>query len=63
MTDDSRLSTGVEGLDELLGGGLIPGTLTVVLGSTGIGKTQLGLQFAYAGRRQTSSMGRLRSFT
>ena len=37
------------GLDELLGGGLLPGTLTVVVGSTGIGKTQLGLQFAQAG--------------
>lgn len=36
-------------MDELLGGGLIPGTLTVVLGATGIGKTQLGLQYAHAG--------------
>lgn len=48
MTTDNkiRLTTGVPGLDELLGGGLIPGTLTVVMGSTGIGKTQLGIQFA-----------------
>ena len=45
----SRLSTGVPGLDERLGGGLIPGTLTVVVGASGIGKTQLGLQFAHAG--------------
>jgi KaiC/GvpD/RAD55 family RecA-like ATPase len=44
-----RQSTGVPGLDELLGGGLLPGTLTVVAGATGIGKTQLGLQFANAG--------------
>ena len=44
-----RQSTGVPGLDELLGGGLIPGTLTVVVGATGIGKTQLGVQFAQAG--------------
>ena len=29
-----RLSTGVPGLDDLLGGGLLPGTLTVVVGST-----------------------------
>jgi len=36
MSDNSRLSTGVEGLDELLGGGLLPGTLTVVVGSSGI---------------------------
>src|SRR5688500_3001765 len=45
-----RLATGVPGLDELLGGGLIPGTLTVVCGATGIGKTQLGVQFAACSR-------------
>lgn len=44
----SRHSTGVPGLDELLGGGLIPGTLAVAVGATGIGKTQLGLQFAHS---------------
>jgi KaiC/GvpD/RAD55 family RecA-like ATPase len=44
-----RQSTGVPGLDALLGGGLIPGTLTVVVGATGIGKTQLGVQYAQAG--------------
>ncbi len=37
------------GLDEQLGGGLLPGTLTVVVGASGIGKTQLGIQFAHAG--------------
>ena len=52
-----RLSTGVPGLDELLGGGLLPGTLTVVVGATGIGKTQLGLQFADAGLRQEGRRG------
>ena len=45
----ARLPTGVPGLDELLGGGLISGTLTAVVGATGIGKTQLGLQFGHAG--------------
>src|SRR6476646_1133754 len=53
----SRQSTGVTGLDELLGGGLIPGTLTVVVGATGIGKTQLGLQFANAGAAQENHRG------
>jgi KaiC/GvpD/RAD55 family RecA-like ATPase len=46
---DGRLSTGVPGLDQHLGGGLLPGTLTVVIGATGIGKTQFGIQFANAG--------------
>lgn len=32
----------------MLGGGLLPGTLTVVMGATGIGKTQLGVHFAAA---------------
>ena len=50
MTQDNRQSTGIEGLDALLGGGLLPGTLTVVVGATGIGKTQFGVQFADAGR-------------
>ncbi len=52
-----RLSTGIAALDEVLGGGLLPGTLTVVVGSAGIGKTQLGLQFLHAGKRQEGRAG------
>jgi KaiC/GvpD/RAD55 family RecA-like ATPase len=44
-----RVSTGLGRLDEMLGGGLLPGTLCVVYGATGIGKTHLGLHFAHAG--------------
>ena len=44
-----RQRFGIPRLDEMLGGGLLPGTLTVVAGATGIGKTQLGLHFAQAG--------------
>src|SRR5439155_7338140 len=44
-------------LDDLLGGGLLRGTLTVVVGATGIGKTQLGLQFAHAGQAQEGRRG------
>ena len=57
MNTASRLSTGISDLDQLLGGGLLPGTLTVVLGATGIGKTQLGLQFAHAGRECEGQAG------
>jgi hypothetical protein len=57
MSQANRHSTGVAGLDELLGGGLIPGTLTVVVGATGIGKTQFGLQYAHAGAQQEGRRG------
>ena len=56
MTND-RISTGISGLDQLLGGGLLPGTLTVVVGATGIGKTQLGIQFAHAGLKTDRRQG------
>jgi KaiC/GvpD/RAD55 family RecA-like ATPase len=45
-----RQGFGIPGLDERLGGGLKPGTLTVIAGATGAGKTQLGLTWADAGR-------------
>lgn len=41
----------------MLGGGLLPGTLTVVYGATGIGKTHLGLTFAHHGRQADGSPG------
>jgi len=40
-----RLSSGVAGLDEMIGGGLPSASSTVVLGPVGAGKTALGLQF------------------
>ncbi len=45
----ARQGFGVEELDQMLGGGLLPGTLTVLAGATGVGKTQLGLKWADAG--------------
>jgi RecA/RadA recombinase len=53
----NRQSTGIEGLDALLGGGLMPGTLTVVVGASGIGKTQFGLHFLHAGKQQEGRPG------
>lgn len=44
-----RQGFGIAGLDTRLGGGLKPGTLTVIAGATGAGKTQLGLSWANAG--------------
>ena len=44
-----RVSTGVAGLDAMLGGGFLIGDSTLVAGSPGTGKTTLGLQFLAAG--------------
>lgn len=56
-SQSTRLSTGIDALDKLLGGGLLPGTLTVVAGATGIGKTQLGVHFAQRGLAQEGERG------
>src|SRR5262249_32455555 len=63
QTAPARISTGIPDLDQLLGGGLLPGTLTVVMGATGIGKTQLGLQFSDAGKQQEGQRGILFDMT
>jgi len=43
------ISTGVPGVDEMLGGGLPRGTATLLAGSAGVGKTTLAMHFACAG--------------
>jgi circadian clock protein KaiC len=48
-TPGERASTGVAGLDAMLGGGLPRASATVVQGGTGTGKTLLGLQFLLEG--------------
>lgn len=42
----AQLKSGIEGLDELLGGGIEHGTSVLVLGPAGCGKSSLALQFA-----------------
>jgi len=41
-----RLTTGVSDLDEVLGGGIVPGSVTLLSGQPGIGKSTLLLQLA-----------------
>jgi KaiC/GvpD/RAD55 family RecA-like ATPase len=52
-----RVSTGSRRLDEMLGGGLLPGTLAVIYGATGIGKTHLGLAFCAHGTQAEGARG------
>jgi len=44
-----RLSTGVEGLDSKMEGGLPKGSVTLITGKTGTGKTAFSSSFLYAG--------------
>lgn len=43
-----RVSSGIKGLDQLLGGGLPSGSMTLAMGPSGIGKTSLGVSFLAA---------------
>lgn len=43
---DRRLSTGFEGVDRVLGGGLVPGSVVLLAGEPGIGKSTLLLQLS-----------------
>jgi circadian clock protein KaiC len=47
-----RVSTGIPGLDTMLGGGLWRGTSSLVAGPTGSGKTTAAVQFCLEGIRQ-----------
>jgi len=54
MTKQMRVATGVAGLDEMLSGGLVPGSTVLVRGAPGCGKTSLGLQFLVHGARNNA---------
>lgn len=41
----TRVGTGIATLDEMLGGGVAKGSVSLVMGPSGIGKTSLGLAF------------------
>ena len=46
---NERVSSGINGLDEMLGGGIPSGHIVAVIGDTGTGKTTLSLQYIYDG--------------
>lgn len=47
----TRISTGISGFDELLGGGLPQNHIYLLMGDPGTGKTTMGLQFLQEGAR------------
>jgi KaiC protein len=52
-----KASTGIEGLDEITGGGLPRGRPTLVCGSAGCGKTLLAMEFLVHGATQFGEPG------
>ena len=46
LNDDLRYSTGFSSLDEVLGGGIVPGAVILLAGDPGIGKSTLLLELA-----------------
>jgi circadian clock protein KaiC len=52
MTSPPRMSTGIEGLDDMLRGGFVPGRPYLISGGAGSGKTTLGIQFLQQGVKQ-----------
>jgi DNA repair protein RadA/Sms len=46
--DQKRLGTGLSEVDEVLGGGIVAGSINLLAGQPGIGKSTLLLQLAYA---------------
>ena len=59
---DKRVMTGVKGLDEMLGGGFLPGSMVLVRGAPGTGKTSLALQYLIHGATKHNEPGLLISF-
>ena len=44
-----RVKVGIVGLDDMLGGGLIPGSICAIIGTYGTGKTTFSLEFTWDG--------------
>jgi circadian clock protein KaiC len=59
LTIPSRdlVKTGIEGLDDVLAGGLLRGSVVLVKGTAGTGKTTLGVEFIYRGAAEFDEPG------
>jgi len=49
MTSEDRVTSGIIGLDELIGGGFVKNSVNLLSGETGTGKTIFGLQYIWEG--------------
>lgn len=62
MTDLARAPVGIAGLDEMLYGGLLAGSIALLQGAPGTGKTTVGMQFLYEGAKKYGEPGLLITF-
>jgi KaiC domain protein len=51
-----RVKVGIEGLDDMLGGGLIPNSICVIIGTYGTGKTTFSLNFIWEGLKNNENV-------
>src|SRR6266704_560418 len=56
-TSTSKLTSGIEGLDSMLGGGIPEGRVVLVLGEPGTGKTILCSQYVHGGATEKNENG------
>jgi len=52
-----KVETGINGLDEILGGGIPRGSTVLITGYSGTGKTILGIQFIVNGIKMFNEKG------
>jgi circadian clock protein KaiC len=57
-----RVTTGIAGLDDMLRGGLLRGSATLVEGAPGTGKSTLGMQFIHHGAAEADEPGLILTF-
>src|SRR2546427_2640075 len=57
MPERDLVATGIAGLDDILSGGLLRGSVILVEGGAGAGKTTLGMEFIYRGASEFGEPG------
>jgi circadian clock protein KaiC len=62
MPDPVRVPLGIAGLDAMLHGGVVAGSVAMLQGAPGTGKTTVGMQFLVDGARRRNEAGLLVTF-
>jgi circadian clock protein KaiC len=57
MAERDLVKTGIQGLDDILGGGLLRSSIVLIEGTAGTGKTTLGMEFIYRGATEFNEPG------